>query len=378
MEETVDKKVVNVLPLGKGKRILAFLADFFINFILAFLLFVIAAFPLGKVITNFNVKQTSYLQNLDQRAEVLIGSGLIIDSKDVDISDVQYNLDFTSDCFLSYYAFSEETPSNAKYNQFGHKEANQVLHTYFLSILNDEEKFISLFDKYNEKHAYFTRNDTTITLDAEVVAQVAPSFIKNESVSKLGKTYISNIKNTVFLPMFSEIMESIRQNDLVYNGVSYNEVHNAVLKFETFVRTMITYTSLITVFISTTILNFLIPALNRNRKTLGMMVMKIERVNIRTFNHLKKRELALSLVYQLFVVFLISFFIPMTTISFAEMFRIQLLFFISGFSLFMMILNLIFLIFDQYNRTLFDRLLSVVYMSNAELDDIYRAKGYYL
>ena len=36
MEQSEGKTVVNVLPLGKGKRILVFLADFFLNFILAF------------------------------------------------------------------------------------------------------------------------------------------------------------------------------------------------------------------------------------------------------------------------------------------------------------------------------------------------------
>ena len=376
MEEVTEKKVVNVLPLGKGKRILAFLADFFLNFIFAFLLFVIAAFPLGKAFTDFNAKQTTYFNNLDKRAEVLIGNKLIFDSGDVEISDIQYNLDYTSDCFLSYYAFSEETPSNAKYNQFGHKAENQVLHTYFLSIVNEEEKFISLFDKYNSKKSLFERSGTTITLKADVVDQVAPNFIKNESVSKVGKTYISDIKNTVFLPMFSEIMDSVSKNDLTYNEISYNAVHKQVLGFENYVRKMITYVSLITVFISTFILYFVIPIVNRSRKTLGMMIMKIERVNIFTFNHLKKRELLLSLIYQFFIVFIISFFIPMTSISFAEMFRIQLLFFIGMFSIFMMVINFIFLMFDQYNRTLFDRLLSSVYMSNAELDDIYRAKGY--
>ena len=326
----------------------------------------------------FPVKQSIYLNNLDIRADILIGNKLVFDSGDVDKSDVQYNIDYTSDVFLSYYAFSEENPSNVKYAQFGHKAENQVLHNYFIDILHDEEKFISLFDKYNEKNGLFVRDQLTFSLKPEVVEQVVPSFIKNESVSSVGKTYISQIKNDVFLPMFSEIMDSIGKNDLTYGAFSYKSTQSAILGFESYVRTLITYASIVTVFISTALLHVLVPFLNKSRKTLGMMIMRIERVNIRSFNHLRPGETILSFVYQLFVVFLISFFIPMTTISFAEMFRIQLLFFMGIFTIFMMIINLIHLLFDGYNRTLFDRLLSCVYMSNGELDDIYRAKGYAL
>lgn len=378
MEEVVEKKTINVLPLGKGRRILVFLADFFLNFILAFLLFVIAGFPLGKLVTGFNNKQETYLTNIDNRAEILIGNHILLDSGDTDISDIQYNTAYTFDCFLSYYSFVDENPSNTKYPQFGHKEENQVLHTYFISIIHDEEKFISLFDKYNEKYNYFTRSGTTLSLNNEVVEQVTPSFLKNETVSKLGKTYISNLKNSVFLPMYSEIMDSIEKNDLYYHGFSYNKTQSSILAFEGYVRNLIKYDSIITVFISTGLLYIFVPLLNRSRKTIGMMILKVEKVNIRTFNHFKTGEVILSFIYQLFVVFLISFFIPMTTISFAEMFRIQLLFFMGIFSIFMQLLNLSFLLFDQYNRTLFDKLLSCVHMSNSELDEIYRAKGYNL
>ena len=43
-----------------------------------------------------------------------------------------------------------------------------------------------------------------------------------------------------------------------------------------------------------------------------------------------------------------------------------------------MLINLISLLFDQYNRSLFDRLLGVVHLKTADLDEVYRAKGYYL
>lgn len=378
MEENQGKKVINLSPLKKGKRILLFLADYFINFILGFLLFMVMVYPLGKVMTGFNAKRDVYNANLELRGRILIGNKIIHDSHDVDIYNISYNVDFTSDCFLSYYAFDEESPSNMRYSQFGHKEDNKVFHTYFINILGNEEKFITLFDKYNEKFTYFERSGTNLTLKAEIRNQVRPNFIKGEECSQVGKEYVSNIKSSLYLPMFSEIMESIKTSDLLFEGHSYNQTQTAIIGYEKYTLNLITATALIAVFLSTSILYLVIPLCNKGRKTIGMFIMNIEAVNIRSLGYLKKREQVLRFVYSLFHVFLISFFVPMTSIPFVEMFRIQLLFIIMLFSLAFMLINLLSLLFDQYNRSLFDRLLGVVHLKTADLDEVYRAKGYYL
>lgn len=378
MEENQEKKVINLSPLKKGKRVLLFLADYFIDFILGFLLFVVMVYPLGKVMTGFNAKRDVYNANLELRGRILIGNKIIHDSHDVDIYNISYNVDFTSDCFLSYYAFDEESPSNMRYNQFGHKEDNKVFHTYFINILGDENKLITLFDKYNEKFSYFERSGVTLTLKSEIKNQVKPNFIKGEECSQVGKDYVSNIKSSIYLPMFSEIMESIKTSDLLFEGHSYNQTQNAIIGYEKYTLNLITASALIAVFLSTSILYLVIPLFNKGRKTIGMFIMNIEVVNIRSLGYLKKREQVLRFVYSLFHVFLISFFVPMTSIPFVEMFRIQLLFIILLFSLAFMLINLLSLLFDQYNRSLFDRLLGVVHLKTADLDEVYRAKGYYL
>lgn len=373
-----EKKVINILPLSKGRRVLLFLADFFINFIVAFLLFIAASFPLGKLFTGYTARNKQYTNDLDNRTEVLIGNKVLFKASDSDLYDTTAHVNFTSDVFLSYYALDEESPVNVKNSQFGHKGENQVFHTYFLNIINDEEKFVSFFDRYNKKNNYFIREGTTITLKAEVKEQVAPNFFKKESVSSLGKKMIKNIKNNVYLPMYSEMMSSINKNDLIYNELSYKKIQSSIKGFETYIYKLVQYSTIITVVLSTGAMYILIPLLNRSHKTIGMTVMKIERVNVRSLGYLKKREVFLSFVYQLFMVFVIAFFIPMTSIGFAEMFKIQLILILGIFSIGMMLLNLVFLLFDRFNRSLFDRLLALVHLPTAELDDVYRAKGYYL
>ena len=378
MEDNQEKKVINLDPLKKGKRILLFLADYFIDFILGFLLFVVMVYPLGKVMTGFSAKKDVYNANLELRGQILIGSKIIHNSHDVDIYNISYNVDFTSDCFLSYYAFDEESPSNMRYNQFGHKEDNKIFHTYFINILGDENKFITLFDKYNEKFSYFDRSGANLTLKSEIINQVKPNFIKGEECSQVGKEYVSKIKSSVYLPMFSEIMESIKTSDLIFEGHSYNQTQSAIIGYEKFTLNLITATALIAVFLSSSVVYLIIPLCNKGRKTIGMFIMNIEVVNIRSLGYLKKREQVLRFIYSLFQVFLISFFVPMTSIPFVEMFRIQLLFIILLFSLAFMLINMTAILFDQYNRSLFDRLLGVIHLKTADLDEVYRAKGYYL
>ena len=378
MEDNQEKKVINLDPLKKGKRILLFLGDYFIDFILGFLLFVVMVYPLGKVMTGFSAKKDVYNANLELRGQILIGSKIIHNSHDVDIYNISYNVDFTSDCFLSYYAFDEESPSNMRYNQFGHKEDNKVFHTYFINILGDENKFITLFDKYNEKFSYFERSGVSLTLKSEIRNQVKPNFIKGEECSQVGKEYVSKIKSSVYLPMFSEIMESIKTSDLIFEGHSYNQTQSAIIGYEKFTLNLITATALIAVFLSSSVVYLIIPLCNKGRKTIGMFIMNIEVVNIRSLGYLKKREQVLRFIYSLFQVFLISFFVPMTSIPFVEMFRIQLLFIILLFSLAFMLINMTAILFDQYNRSLFDRLLGVIHLKTADLDEVYRAKGYYL
>ena len=265
-----------------------------------------------------------------------------------------------------------------RYNQFGHKEDNKIFHTYFINILGDENKFITLFDKYNEKFSYFERSGVNLTLKSEIRNQVKPNFIKGEECSQVGKEYVSKIKSSVYLPMFSEIMESIKTSDLIFEDHSYNQTQSAIIGYEKFTLNLITATALIAVFLSSSVVYLIIPLCNKGRKTIGMFIMNIEVVNIRSLGYLKKREQVLRFIYSLFQVFLISFFVPMTSIPFVEMFRIQLLFIILLFSLAFMLINMTAILFDQYNRSLFDRLLGVIHLKTADLDEVYRAKGYYL
>lgn len=377
IEETKKEiNVVNIVPLTKGKRVLLFLADFFINFILSFILINIVVAPVSKAVISFTAKNDQYTLNLNNRADILYGNKLLFNSGDVEKSEIVYNTSFTFRCYLSYFSLDEESPGYTYYSQYGHKEENDVFKTYFAHITSNADLFMQLFDRYNKTNGYFVRDELTFTLKEEIKEQVKPLFVINEVPTILGQAYINNLEKNLFTPLYSEMMTLILKNDLTYNGMSFIAVNNSIHDFEKQFNTMITYDAFIALFLSSLILYFIVPICNKNKRTLGMMLMKIQRVNIYKLTLMKKYDVFMSFVYHFLLSFLIAFFVPIGYLTLIEVFKIPVLFIFAIFSIGLMLASSIFIIGNGYNRSLTDYVTRTVYLPNEELDEIYRARGY--
>ena len=55
-ENNQEQKYLDIYPISKGKRILTFLADFFITLITSIFLFNIIIYPIGKTIAKTDEK----------------------------------------------------------------------------------------------------------------------------------------------------------------------------------------------------------------------------------------------------------------------------------------------------------------------------------
>lgn len=376
MEEK-EQKVVDILPLKKGRRMLVYLGDFFLNFILSFLLFTIAALPLGKVFTNYDNRNDQYVSNLDLRANILYENKILFASRDVDKSEIIYNTSFTYYVYLSYFTFDVENPENVKYQQYGHKVENNIFHHYFIDLIDDQEQYVSLFDTYNEKNEYFIRNNLTITLKEEIKAEIYTFFDTSDKPTALANKYVSHIEKNVFYPLLSEVMTLINKYDLKdSSGHSYKKVSQELKSFETYINNLAIGTSLVAYFLSSSILFLLIPVISKSKKTLSMMILKVERVDIRSLNMVKNDKVLLSFIYNLFINLIITFFIPIGLLTIFEIFNISLLFVFALFSFLLIITSFVFLLFNGFNRTLVDYFTGSVYLTNDSLDEIYRSRGY--
>ena len=372
-----EEKTIDVVPLTKGKRALLFLSDFFLNFILSFILLNILVVPLGKVFTNYNAKNSTYESNVINRATVLYDNGVVIDSGDVEKDNVMYNVSFSYYCYLSYYCYDEETPPNMTHAQFGHKTANEVIRHYFIDILNDEAKYLSFLTTY-KADKYFTITGSVLSLKDEYKNQIAPYFKEGEEASSTGKGYIDSIENEIFYPLYSEVLNLIEKNDLVSGDYSYNELTKSIKEYESYYKTFIIVTAFVGFFLSTVVLYLVVPIFNQNKRTVSMMIMKIDRISFDHLTLVKKYECVVSTIYALITNMLAVFFIPMLQASIYDLFNIPVLYVFGLLSIVFMLGSLIFLLFNAYNRSIFDFLTRTVYLKSEELDKIYRAKGYYV
>ncbi|MBR1846124.1 MAG: hypothetical protein IJ787_00170, partial [Bacilli bacterium] len=75
--EQQERKVIDVFPLPKGKRMLVFLADFFISFILGLALFHLVAYPLSRLFTNADAQAEQLISSQKHRDETLYGNKLL-------------------------------------------------------------------------------------------------------------------------------------------------------------------------------------------------------------------------------------------------------------------------------------------------------------
>lgn len=375
--EVKKEKVVDIFPLKKGKRMLVFLGDFFINFMLSFLLFVVACLPIGKAITRYNARNDAYTDNLVLRADILYENQIIFNSGEVDKTEIVYNTSFTYYVYMSYFSLDEVSPEHVKYPQYGHKTENDVFRHYFIDILGDSEKYYSLFDHYNEKYSYFVRTDSVIVLKDDVKTEIATYYDTSDHPTSLCETYMARLENSLFYPMMSETISLIEKNDLTNSGgASYNKACSQIKNFENYVNYLALGTSLTALLLSTSILYLLIPLVNKSHKTATMAILKIERIDFTSLNIASKGKTVLSFVYHLFFEMLISFFVPIGLLTIYEIFNISLLFVFAILSIALILASFVFILFNKFNRSLIDFSTGTIMVTSDTLDEIYRSKGY--
>lgn len=195
MEE--EKKVIDLKPLGKWRRILLFLGDFFISFIISFFLFNVAIYPLGTVIGNTNQRTIEATELEDKATNLLIDSGILFQTKDSDVS-FENDVNYTFKLFLSYYTFDDEAVVGSTDSQYGHKIENEVIRTYFVNILDDEARYLAAFNEVNKSDQMFVIGDNkdSISLKSDYKTLLGNELLEVTDESKYSKINPINIHNT--------------------------------------------------------------------------------------------------------------------------------------------------------------------------------------
>lgn len=362
--EVKDKKVVDIFPLGKGKRILVYLADLFLTFIAAFSLFNMVVFPSAKAIVNYDVKTNDISYYSNKRDSVLYGNKILF-SKDENQTTTyfQRNLSYTFEMLASYYVM-------------GASSDYDVVYTYFVGIRNDNESYINVMKSNDTEVGFFDYSSSRPVLKEAYKVEFAPAFDEKDTMGDTAKSHYETFQNEFFLQCYYDIVGDIEKNDLSFDGFSYEESQGRVRELSDYLDKTIAISVYLSELLAIIALFLLVPLFNHNRKTLGMLFMRLERVNCASLQLCRKRDVLLYFVYQLALNVALIMFVPIPTVTINAVFGLGVLLPLSLISAGFAVISLFFVLFNSFNRSLSDLLTGTIMITDTSLDEIYRSKGY--
>ena len=373
--ETLEQtKVVDIQPITKGKRALVFLADFFLMFILTFVFFNALVMPVSNLMLGSSQRSKESNEAAEVQFAILYEQKVLHHENTDDVYYYNANVEYTMNCYLSYYAFDDSDTLEA-HPQYGHKEDNEVIKHFYFDIRNDKEAYLNQIKDFNKEYNYFVINGDEISVIDEVKTNVKLSFFSPKDMSKEGKKMLANMQNG-FMNFYASVFKDIKKNDIISNGRSYLDYQKTVDAAESFFQWHLVIASVVSYIISIAVYYLIVPFLSKDNRTLAMMMMRVTRIGTNNIYLLSKAENCLQCIYMLAFNVSIIFFMPMTYAAFTYLFNIPLLPGLLLIGLFIDLISFIFILATPLNQTMCDLLSRSVIIKNDDLDEIYRAKGY--
>ena len=372
---TENIKYIDITPLKKTKRALVFLADLFVHLILSFVIYNVSVVPIWKASINYDALVKEQNQASTNIANVFYRNEVLFKDPDGDFFDLTNSISYTYGVWLSYYVIDEEEPSYVSNKIYAHKEQNEVFKTFFKSIRNKEDSYIS-FVKHYDNNEYFLASSSNIELKSNYKSMLIPFYDSKDELGGEGKKLFENIRDGVYLPIYGELMADIEANDLTFEGMSYIANRKIVSNFEDTFRNMLFFSLVIAHSLSWSILFILLPFVLKRGRTLSMLFMRNENIDVNKLSNLTKGQIVIRSLYIFISTFFINILLPLSYIGINYVFTIFSLIIFAGFSFVFALISLIFMLFNPLNRTITDFLSRSVYITSEDLDEIYRSRGY--
>ena len=371
----MKQRVIEIKPLSKWKRILLSLADWAISFILSFVLFNLAIFPLAKIIFNTEDKYNETVE-LEKASNALLVNNGILFSRGGEDDSFEEDVEFTFEVFLSYYAFDEEDVTGSPYSQYGHKEGNDVVKTYLINYLDNESLYLEAFNKVNITNSYFNigQDKDSITLKDTYKDVLGAELL--EGVSSLHTETYTNVRDNVFANLFYiYVYEDITHNDFVVGDVSYMGYISQIDKIYEGLDWLTVGSVLVSTLLSWAGIYLIYPLINKSRRTPSMSAFKVEKLNYKTLAEVERKEAVFHSFYHLILCFSYMIFLPALFFGLPYCFSLPLLFALGAIALLLSVASLFIILFNEYNRSGSDILSQIVIIPNNELDEMYRKQN---
>ena len=369
-EEVQEQKFIDISPLSKWKRLLVFLGDYFLAFIISFIFFNIVVFPVAKVVVG-SQKQNEEAQVLEQKAlKMLIDDGYLYAPNNGAsfLEDVNY----TFKVFLSYYAFDETTPDST-HAQYGHKIENEVVRHYYENVTKNTNQYVIDFKEVNEKNQMFEIGDSvdSIALKADYKALLGNELLEQTDEEKYSEAMV-NFRDNVFARLFYiHVYNDITANDYIKDGHSFNDY---MAQSETILKNLQwipAVSSLISITLTWSIMFVLIPLVNKENRTITMMAMGVSKLHYKSLGLIDSKSIMIQSFYHFVAILSSAVFLPFAYFGLAYCFNLPLLFILSTISFALLLISGTFIIFNQYNRSGTDIISDIVLVPTSQLDNLY-------
>lgn len=358
-----DRKVVDIYPLKKSRRILTWLGDFFINFICTILLFNIAIFPITKAVVGYDDINQEMSNCQTEMIEILYENDILFYEEN-ELNYFDDNLLTTSDSFVAYHVDNQTAETNCFYN-------------YYISIKGDSSELMELYAS-NSGSTFFDLDDLDENgiplLKEEYVQEFEALFIEGDALSENAKVDYEDF-TSLFLKYYNVMLEDVMVNDLTFESLSYVDLSNQVDEYSTQMDNYIIASGIISYLLSIVIFYLLIPLFSVKGQTITEKIMKVNKVGQDNLRLLSKPERVLQSFYSLFSNFTLLVISVIPTIEFTYAFSLNLLVFLSLFGLLYNLIGLFFILFNQYNKSLTDSLTKVILLEDFDLMKVVKTKG---
>lgn len=366
-ENQEQKNDFFLYPCKMSKRILAFLADGFIAFILAILLFEVAFLPIVNACRDYTNITNSYYQTINERYDYLYSHDLMTCNTETEKYIYSTAFRDTATNFLKYYVYD----NNIDYKKY------EVVSHYFIDIKGKNQEFLAttIYKKATNEvfQKYFNCADGTfeISLKSEFKDLFIPFYTEGDTISADGEKEMNNVISKFFEGEFYVMFNDFDQTDETFHAFNvkineYNEYRNLNFIIAAFV----------TFFISSVVCFLVVPLIDKRGRTIGKIIMKIERIKKNNFKVMDLKNKFLVYALSTVEILPILMFIPWISAGFAGIFNLQVLLYPSLIGVTYCLISLLVAVITNFRQSFKELASGTVIVLDELMDELYVKLGY--
>jgi uncharacterized RDD family membrane protein YckC len=368
-EENNENKEFLIYPSKLSRRLLTFLADGFLAFILCIFLFEIVVLPLGKLSVNYGTKYSDYVNVINERYDFLYSNNYLFYENENTKYSYNSNVEYTANEFIHYYAFDKDV-SLKKY---------EIFENYYVNKKGlDENTFLQNKYKYESSDSFkkyfeidLKTSPYTIQMRETYRNLFKPYFETENAISDAGKKEMTTFKSQFFQGTFLGMTNDLYSSDNYIIGLN-----NDINTFKDYQNNLYIYCSYISFVLVVIILYLIIPLIDKKGRTVGKIIMKQEVINTNTLQN-PHINLKISLFF-LNTLESLSFlmFVPWISAGFSTLFSLVPLFYPSAIALLYCLISFVIACANTLNKSIKELVTFTMVVDSSLMDQYYIERGY--